>query len=162
MKDQLAIPSQLYQEVLEFCQETYPNQSRGIFASSLEPLKPVAFYPFCSNRERVTAKKQKLFSSFGPYYRDHKGFVSDPHEMIKLDSMLQEKQQKMVGLFHVHIDFPAAPSRLDIQTFTTTIPNPDDIWYAILSFLNPEAPEFRVFWIRDELVEEFRITQYNK
>lgn len=35
------------------------------------------------------------------------------------------------------------------------------IWYAILSFLNPEDPEFRVFWIRDGLAEEIRVSLQN-
>lgn len=161
MKHQLAVSKTLYQEVLGHCQGNYPQQSRGIFATTSDRLMPVAFYPFQSNKERISPKSREFFGRFGPYYHDHKGFVADPMELIKLDSVMQAKRETMVGLFHVHIDFPAAPSRLDIQTFMMSVPNYSDIWYAILSFLSPDDPEFRVFWIRDGLAEEIRVCLHN-
>lgn len=157
--DKIFIAEPLYHKMLLHCQTIYPQQTRGIFISKEDHMTPSDFYPFKSNQCRLHSESKEMFSHYGSYYKDHKGFVTDPLELIKVDNILQQKKERMVGLFHVHIDFPAAPSRLDVETFTNSMPNSENIWYAILSFLNPQDPEFRVFWIREKLVQEIKVCQ---
>ncbi len=128
-----------------------------MFASAGKQLSPTSFHFFESNAARLEVESKRLFSQYGPYYQDHKGFVADPAELIALDQRLRSTRERMVGLFHVHVDFPAVPSRLDVNAFMRTMPSHANIWYAILSFLDPENPDLRAFWIREGLVNEVRI-----
>ncbi len=153
----VTIPERLHEKILRRCRTAYPNQERGIFGAAGDPLSPTSFRFFESNSSRLERESKRLFSQYGPYYQDHKGFVADPLELIALDRQLVAAGERMAGLFHVHIDFPAVPSRLDVDTFMRTTPTHASIWYAILSFLDPEQPDLRAFWIREGLVSEVRV-----
>jgi proteasome lid subunit RPN8/RPN11 len=118
---------------------------------------PTRFYALESNVLRNTSDARDRFNLYGDYYRSDKGFVADPFELMKIDGDMQTRGERMAGLFHVHIDFPCAPSRLDLDMFLETVPDGKNIWYSILSFLNPMKPEFKIFDISDGLIQELPI-----
>jgi len=156
----IKIPRETYDYMINYCSSRYPEQSRGIFSNEEtgDEMVGATFHKLESNHKRFEVGQKEKFKSYGDYYDSSKGFVTDPLELHKVNQQLDRQNSNMVGLFHVHIDFPAAPSRLDIETFEMSFgESSSEVWYSILSLLNKNVPEFRVFWIKNGLCQEIQV-----
>lgn len=144
-------------KLLEVCKENFPGYVRGLIVTKDDIYKPNNLYFFKENLRLKNKEIDEYFESFGTYYKKHKGFVADPSEIYTIEKEIEKNNESICGVFHVHIDFPACPTRLDIEMFYQTVIDVDNTWYLIISFLNPETPDVRAFWIRDELINEIKI-----
>lgn len=155
--EKLYFTKDLFSQLMDTCKQRYPDYIRGLFASKENPMVPAKVYFFEDNLRLKGDGFKEFFESFGPYYKKHKGFVTNPMELVAIEKEIEKNKETICGIFHVHIDFPACPTRLDIETFTQTVLDIENIWYLIVSFLTPEEPDVRAFWIRNKLIQEIKI-----
>ena len=151
----------LFHELIETCRQRYPQYVRGLFSAKEDPLVPHKIYFFNDNLRLREEVFEDFFESFGPYYKKHKGFVANPIELATIENEINKNKEIICGIFHVHIDFPACPTKLDIETFSQTVLATEDVWYLIISFLMPETPDIRAFWIINRFIYEIEITYEN-
>lgn len=155
--DKLRFKNNLFARVINTCKQSYPNHVRGLFTTKDDPYNPDKVYFFKDNLRLKDDTYNEFFEKFGPYYKKHRGFVTNPMELLEIEKEIKRNNETICGIFHVHIDFPACPTRLDIETFYHTVLHIEKIWYLIISFLNPEEPDARVYWIKNKLIQEIEM-----
>jgi len=155
--EKLYFTRNLFSEIVNTCKQHYPQYTRGLITSKGNPMEPTKVYFFEDNLRSKDDVFEEYFEKFGPYYKKHKGFVTNPTELVTIENEISRNKETICGIFHVHIDFPACPTKLDIETFSQTVLDTENIWYLIISFLIPEELDVRAFWINNKLIREIEI-----
>jgi len=164
MHDNIIINGKLLENIIEQCKNRFPEYTRGLVVSDDNDI-PSNFYIFKSNERLNNPDIIKIYESFGDYYKGHKGFVTSPREMIEIEKCMSDKGEKICGVFHVHIDLPACPTKLDIEMFFDSVLCPDKIWTLIVSFFDKNNVDYRFFSLENRLIRELKqevIYAYNK
>jgi proteasome lid subunit RPN8/RPN11 len=87
-------------------------------------------------------------------YRGQNAFQSplryeiDPNDLFRIYRQTEERGEEFLAIYHSHTGSPARPSQTDINTARY----PDAV-YLIVSLQDPDKPDLRGFWIRDQQVK---------
>jgi proteasome lid subunit RPN8/RPN11 len=73
----------------------------------------------------------------------------DPRDQFRIMSEIEEREEKLVAIYHSHTSSPAYPSQTDVNLAFY----PDAV-YVIVSLEEPDEPSIRGFWIREGQVDE--------
>src|SRR4051794_15005667 len=73
----------------------------------------------------------------------------DSQDQFRIMREIEESGEELIAIYHSHTASPAYPSQTDINLALY----PDAV-YVIVSLQDPEDPNVRGFWIRDEEIEE--------
>ena len=72
-----------------------------------------------------------------------------PDEQFRLMREIEEAGEELVAIFHSHTRSAAYPSQTDVN-----LAGWPDAVYVIVSLEDPESPDVRGFWIRDEEISD--------
>jgi proteasome lid subunit RPN8/RPN11 len=147
----------LKNELMDLCNGNYPEYARGVIVTKEREDHPDGLYMFKKNEKVVNDNVLTMYESFGPYYKKHKGFMVNPLEMLRIEKSMKNNREWICGIFHVHIDFPACPTKLDIDMFYNSVSCPDKVWYLIISYLDPDNVDIRAFYFENKLIREIEI-----
>jgi proteasome lid subunit RPN8/RPN11 len=76
-----------------------------------------------------------------------------PQDQFRITTEIEERGEEIAAIYHSHTRSAAYPSQTDVNLAA----NWPDPLYLICSVADPEAPEVRVFTIRDGRVEESQL-----
>lgn len=163
MMSKVYFDKELIDKFLAECKQNYPEPgyTRGIFFTKSDSEHPCGYYSFETNDRMNDTEIKEEYESFGPYYKKHKGFVVSAKEMLKLEDLMTDNGEDICGAFHVHIDFPACPTRLDVEMFHKSVADIENVWCLIVSFLDPYNLDFKAFTFENKLIRELEIV-YNE
>ncbi|MBW6464430.1 MAG: M67 family metallopeptidase [Dethiobacteria bacterium] len=128
--NEILIPGVMNDEMIRHARGELPYEACGIIAG-VAGKKAVKFYP-----ARNELKSETRYNIA-------------PEDLYSILMELEKKGLDVWGIFHSHPSSPAYPSATDIKQ--SYYP---DSYYLIVSFLNPNKPELRVFKIDGEEVAE--------
>jgi proteasome lid subunit RPN8/RPN11 len=123
MSDDLRIPRDLVDEMVEHCRAGRPNEACGLLAGQDGAIVKV----FCMTNAAASPVRYKL----------------DPNEQFAAYKKIDEEGWELGGAFHSHTRTEAYPSPTDIRDAHEDVP------YVIVS-LAQEPPPIRAFRIRKE------------
>jgi proteasome lid subunit RPN8/RPN11 len=73
----------------------------------------------------------------------------DAKEQFRLMRAIEDAGEELAAIYHSHTKSPAYPSQTDVNLAGW----PDAI-YLIVSLADPDAPDLKGFWIRDNKIAE--------
>ncbi len=126
----IEIPRKIYDEMIEFAKNGYPNEACGILGGVAQG-SVARFYPMRNMDESSIS------------------YFMDPKEQLKVFKQMREEDIEMKGIFHSHVASPAAPSQKDVRLAFYP-----DVSYLIVSLSDMKKPILRSFRIWEEQVEE--------
>ncbi len=132
MVRELRIPRQIFEEMLAYCREVYPNEACGILAG----------------RESAVVKIYKMKNE----ERSPVSYLMDPGEQFSAMKEMRAGGLAMFSIFHSHPESPAYPSPKDVSLAFY-----EEAVYVIVSLAGKE-PEAKAFSIRDGEIREIGIT----
>jgi proteasome lid subunit RPN8/RPN11 len=127
----LAIPKHIFDDMLAYCREGYPNEACGILAG----------------RDNEVARLYRMRNVEGSPV----SYLMDSKEQFHVMKSLRDNGLSMVALFHSHPDSAAFPSAKDVALAFY-----EDSAYVIVS-LAESTPLARAFFITNGTVEEIEI-----
>ncbi len=127
----ITIPQHIYDDMISWCREGYPNEVCGILAGS-------------GNEVSRLYRMRNAEASPVSYLMDSK-------EQFQVMKALRDDKLSIVALFHSHPDSAAYPSAKDVQLAFY-----EDSAYVIVSLAQRE-PVAKAFFIQNGTVEEVRI-----
>jgi proteasome lid subunit RPN8/RPN11 len=90
-------------------------------------------------------------------YRARNAFASpfsyrvDPADQYRIiEKEMRERGEELVAIYHSHTKSPAYPSQTDLNEAVSW---PEQV-YLIVSLADPEAPDVKAFWLKDEKIAE--------
>ncbi len=131
MMRELRIPRQIFDEMLAYCREGYPNEVCGVLAG----------------RENTVVKIYKTKNE----ERSPVSYLMDPGEQFRVMKDMRASGLTMLSIFHSHPASPAYPSPKDVSLAFY-----EDSVYVIVSLAGKE-PEAKAFSIRDGKIREVGI-----
>lgn len=136
---------------------TDSGYTRGIFVTRNNMYYPTDYYVFHTNDRMKDHHIISEYESYGSYYKKHKGYTVNAFEMCQIEEKMIEKGEDICGSFHVHIDFPACPTKLDVEMFYKSVIDVDNVWCLILSFLDPKNPDLKIYTFENKLIREIEV-----
>lgn len=131
MPDRLFISRELFDEVISFCKEAYPNEACGILAGKgSEVLK---IYKMANIENSPVS------------------YLTDSMEQFKVMKDMRENNLSMVAIFHSHPSSAAYPSRRDVNLAFY-----QDSAYVIVG-LTEKEPVVKAFSIREGDIKEIEV-----
>lgn len=112
--NRLIIPKQIFDEMLSYCRENYPNEACGILAGK-------------DNEVSKIYKMKNIENSPVTYMLDSK-------EQFKVMKEIRQSNLSMLAIFHSHPSSVAYPSQRDIELAFY-----EDVVYIIISLMGDEA-----------------------
>lgn len=97
----LLLPKRLSREIRLYAQEGYPNEACGFLVGTLG----------ASRVDRAVERVRPAPNTVEGNKRTR--FVIHPKELIALEDELEGSGREILGFYHSHPDYPAAPSLLD-------------------------------------------------
>jgi len=128
----LSIPRHIFDAMIAYCREGYPNEACGILAGRDNAISDI--YNM-TNTERSTVS-----------------YLMDASEQFRVIKELREKHLSMVAIFHSHPSSPAGPSDKDVALAFY-----EDAFYLIVSLMGDE-PVVKGFSIREGKIAEIEIS----
>lgn len=139
---------ELFEEFIRISLETLPHKAYGLVGGR-DLHRPRSLYA-CSTNLRNTPEWRELFASFGEFYTDpDRGFVITPGEYRDVMKTMKARGESFIGVFHSHRCRCAEPSEVD-----TAFHFDSDLLYYIVSVVEPEKPEVRIFRLFETHYEE--------
>ncbi|HCJ66003.1 MAG TPA: hypothetical protein DHV62_01425 [Elusimicrobia bacterium] len=117
-------------EMFTHCRETFPNEACGILAGKDEQVDKI--YP----TKNVSPT---------PYTR----YLIDPQEQFKIFKEIEKENLEMLAIYHSHTHTHAYPSKTDCE-----LANYPDVFYLIISLVNPKEPVVKSYSIVDGKIKE--------
>ncbi len=127
----LAIPKNIFDDMLAYCREGYPNEACGILAG----------------RGREVSRLYRMRNVEGSPV----SYLMDSKEQFEVMKALRDDGLSIVALFHSHTSSAAYPSAKDVALAFY-----EDSAYVIVSLCGRE-PTVKAFFITNGVVEEIAI-----
>jgi proteasome lid subunit RPN8/RPN11 len=90
-------------------------------------------------------------------YRARNAFASpfsyrvDPGDQYRIiEKEMRDRGEELVAIYHSHTKSAAYPSQTDLNEAVSW---PEQV-YLIVSLADPEAPDVKAFWLKDEKIAE--------
>ncbi len=128
----LTIQSSALQEMIQYCQQEYPNEACGYLAG------------------RNGAATEAI--PIANIHASPSSYEMDPKGQLSIQRQLREKKLEQLAIYHSHVATEAYPSRRDIDR-ATAVQDFFDGHYVLVT-LKDGTPKARAFRIRDGHVEE--------
>lgn len=132
---EIKIPDKIFEEMLAYCKEGYPNEACGILAGKGDKISRIY---------RITNAENS------PDY-----YVMDPKEQFAAMKSIRENDLSMIAIFHSHPGAAAYPSQTDVRLAFY-----DDAIYVIASLVE-DGPVVKAFSITGDRIEEVGIIVNN-
>jgi proteasome lid subunit RPN8/RPN11 len=124
----LRISKALQAEVVAHCQTRYPKEACGLLAG------PVAG----SGSERQAIQVYPMTNvEDSPI-----GYAMDPREQLRVEKLMRQRGQRLVGIYHSHTATDAYPSPVDVRLALSP-----DLSYVLVSLKDQAAPDFKSYVI---------------
>ena len=81
-------------------------------------------------------------------------FSMDPGELVRVDGEAGDQGWELLAIYHSHTGSPAYPSDTDVRIAGGTAELWPDTRYVLVSLMDPETPDVRIFRISDGVVTE--------
>ncbi len=125
----MKISQQLVDEIVAHAREDLPNECCGMVGGTSEGARTVY--------RAANAEASPLRYSI------------DAKEQFRLMREIEEAGEELVAIYHSHTKSAAYPSQTDVN-----LAGWPDAVYLIVSLAEPDAPDLRGFWIRDDEIAE--------
>ena len=131
MSDKLLISKNIFDEMLSFCKEAYPNEACGILAG----------------KGREAAKIYRMTN----IDKSPVSYMMDSKEQFSVMKDMRENNLKMVAIFHSHPSSPAYPSAKDLSLAFY-----EDAVYIIVGLIE-KKPVVKGYSIKEGKIKEVEI-----
>ncbi len=121
-------------EMVAHAQDDLPNECCGILAGP----------------EGTVAKSYRMTNVEASPYR----FSMDPGELVQVDSEAGDNGWELLAIYHSHTGSPAYPSDTDVRIAGGTAGLWPDTRYVLVSLMDPDHPDVRIFQISRGVVTE--------
>ena len=81
-------------------------------------------------------------------------FSMDPGELVRVDGEAGDQGWELLAIYHSHTGSPAYPSDTDVRIAGGTAELWPDTRYVLVSLMDPETPDVRIFQISGGVVTE--------
>ena len=81
-------------------------------------------------------------------------FSMDPGELVRVDGEAGDQGWELLAIYHSHTGSPAYPSDTDVRIAGGTAELWPDTRYVLVSLMDPETPDVRIFRISGGVVTE--------
>ena len=81
-------------------------------------------------------------------------FSMDPGELVRVDGEAGDQGWDLLAIYHSHTGSPAYPSDTDVRIAGGTAELWPDTRYVLVSLMDPETPDVRIFRISGGVVTE--------
>ena len=81
-------------------------------------------------------------------------FAMDPGEIVKVDQEAGDKDWDLLAIYHSHTRSEAFPSDTDVRIAGGTAELWPDVRYVLVSLMDENAPQVRLFRITDGVITE--------
>ena len=81
-------------------------------------------------------------------------FSMDPGELVRVDGEAGDQGWELLAIYHSHTGSPAYPSDTDVRIAGGTAELWPDTRYVLVSLMDPETPDVRIFRISGGAVTE--------
>ena len=81
-------------------------------------------------------------------------FSMDPGEIVKVDTEAGDNDWELLAIYHSHTQSEAYPSDTDVRIAGGTAELWPDVRYVLVSLMNEDAPQVRLFQITDGAITE--------
>ncbi len=128
------IDRQYIDEMVAHAREDLPNECCGILAG----------------QEGQVLKLYRMTNVEASPFR----FSMDPREIIQMDREVEENGWGLLAIYHSHTGSEAYPSDTDVRIARGTSELWPDVCYALVSLMDVDNPQVRLFRINDGVVTE--------
>jgi [CysO sulfur-carrier protein]-S-L-cysteine hydrolase len=125
------IPQALIEEMVAHAREDLPNECCGLIGGG-------------DGDARTLYQARNEFASPFSYRVD----PADQYRIIEKE--MREADEELVAIYHSHTKSAAYPSQTDLNEAASW---PEQV-YLIVSLADPEAPDVKAFWLKDEKIAE--------
>ena len=133
----LSITVEIRNQILQHAFQEVPNEACGLFAAEKDTSVIDAFFPM-----RNVAESRTIYQL-------------DPLEMMKVESVADQKNIQIIGVMHSHTHTPAYPSPTDVKDAANF--DPLGLWHYLIVSLEKEDPSIRSFRIKDGEISEEQV-----
>ncbi len=105
---------------------------------------------FLAGQDRQVLKLYRMTNVEASPFR----FSMDPREIIQVDQAAGENGWYLLGIYHSHTGTEAYPSDTDVRIARGTSELWPDVCYALVSLMDADHPQVRLFHINDGVVTE--------
>ena len=124
----------LIDEMVAHAREDLPNECCGILAGQ---------------NDRVLKLYRMTNVEASPFR-----FAMDPGEIVKVDQEAGDKDWDLLAIYHSHTRSEAFPSDTDVRIAGGTAELWPDVRYVLVSLMDENAPQVRLFRITDGVITE--------
>lgn len=121
-------------EMVAHAKQALPNECCGILAGQNDRVLKVY---------RMTNVEASAFR-----------FAMDPAEIVKVDQEAGDKDWDLLAIYHSHTRSEAYPSDTDVRIAGGTTELWPDVRYVLVSLMDEDAPQVRLFRITGEIITE--------
>jgi proteasome lid subunit RPN8/RPN11 len=121
-------------EMVSYAQEDLPNECCGILAG----------------RDGQVLNVYRMSNVESSPYR----FSMKPTEVAQVDQDASDRGWELLAIYHSHTHTSAYPSDTDVRIAGGTSELWPEVRYVILSLMDSDSPQIRLFEIKDALVTE--------
>ena len=130
----LRIAHSFVEEMVAHAKDDLPNECCGILAGP----------------EGEVAKSFRMTNVEASPFR----FSMDPGELVRVDGEAGDQGWELLAIYHSHTGSPAYPSDTDVRIAGGTAELWPDTSYVLVSLMDPETPDVRIFRISGGVVTE--------
>lgn len=127
----LEIPKRIFEEMIEHLKAEFPLEGCGILAGNGNKVEKLI---------RLTNTK-----------KSSRAFLADPFEQLNMLKEIEREKLEMLAVYHSHPNTEAYPSGEDVEKAFYV-----ESSYLIVSFLDKDNPEAKIFKISDNNIFEER------
>ena len=127
----MRIPQSMIEEMVAHAREDLPNECCGLIGGG-------------DGAAQTLYRARNAFASPFSYRVD----PGDQYRIIEKE--MRERREELVAIYHSHTKSPAYPSQTDLNEAVSW---PEQV-YLIVSLQDPESPETKAFWLKDEKIAE--------
>ena len=124
----LTLSQALQAEVVAHCQSRYPKEACGLLAGPVEAAGPsrqaIQIYPMTNVEDSPI------------------GYAMDPREQLRVEKLMRQRGQRLIGIYHSHTATEAYPSPVDVRMALSP-----DLSYVLVSLKDQAAPDFKSYVI---------------
>jgi len=122
-------------EMIAHCRETFPYEACGILAGK--------------RGNHLNGQVEKIYRTKNVSPTPYTRYFIDPQEQFRIFKELEKENMEMLAIYHSHTHTPAYPSKTDCELAAYP-----DVFYLIISLLNPEEPVIKSYTILDGKIKE--------
>lgn len=129
-----------YASILAHCQQANPKEACGLLAGSgrLAPGQP----------DRLVAQVYRMTNVENSAI----GYSMDPREQLRVEKLMRQANQRLLGIYHSHTATEAFPSPVDVSLALSP-----ELSYVLISLKDNTRPVLHSYRIDGQIVERERV-----